>query len=172
MRIQSQHIFALLAAAVPSVAAGAEGKRDMTECKDVLYDMSTAIKTIPTPDAALEEFISGDQFADATTPCAIPTATGELAAEYTSYMSSISSWRMENIEGLSSFLEACTDVPELDSIFDQIPGGPTVCEEIVWETPSASDDNDGDDDDEGAAPRATGASITVVAIAAFVAAVL
>lgn len=150
-------------------------KRDLEECASVAQDLLPSLTNIPTPDSSLANFIAKQtQVATVTDPCVIPAVTGSLAEEYTSYASKLSSWYADQKEGLSSLLEACSDVPEVSSEIASASELATICDTVTWakETGSSSsssssdssDDNSDDDSDSAAGMKTVKAGI-IVAVA-------
>merc|ERR1712000_347182 len=106
--------------------------------------------------------------------------TGEAASDYSSYMSELSSWQIAHTDDLNSLIDACSDVPEIASSLEMLPGGFTICTEVTWASPTGGSDNDDNDDsseansensnDEGgnggnAATRETGSVAVLAAVA-------
>ena len=145
MRSQQQHLLALLVAGAAAVPLE---ERDLAECGDVAMELLPALTNIPTPDLSLASFIvEQTQLASATDPCEIPAVTGESASDYSSYMSEVSSWQIAHTDDLNSLIDACSDVPEIASSLEMLPGGFTICTEVTWASPTGGSDNDDNDDD-------------------------
>ncbi|KAI0159786.1 hypothetical protein GGR57DRAFT_458685 [Xylariaceae sp. FL1272] len=70
-------------------------------CSSVLNDIATIYADAPTPPADLATVTITD-------PCSVPTFTGKLASEYSSYVTAAESWYTEHSKELSSIVEACT----------------------------------------------------------------
>ncbi|KPM41713.1 hypothetical protein AK830_g4824 [Neonectria ditissima] len=166
-----------LSASVLAAGENALEQRDAAECSSVAIKLLPSLADVPTPDSALAEFIAEQtQLATATDGCEIPAVTGSLTSEYSSWVSELASWYEENTGAISSVLEACSDVPEIKSQFDQLPGALTVCSSLTWatETSSSSSDDDESDSDASstasgnAAPRQTGMAVAAVAMAGMV----
>merc|ERR1712000_454524 len=144
MRSQQQHLFALLVAGAAAVPLE---ERDLAECGDVAMELLPALTNLPTPDLSLASFIvEQTQLASATDPCEIPAVTGEAASDYSSYMSELSSWQIAHTDDLNSLIDACSDVPEIASSLEMLPGGFTICTEVTWASPTGGSDNDDNDD--------------------------
>merc|ERR1712000_375068 len=144
MRSQQQHLFALLVAGAAAVPLE---ERDLAECGDVAMELLPALTNLPTPDLSLASFIvEQTQLASATDPCEIPAVTGEAASDYSSYMSELSSWQIAHTDDLNSLIDACSDVPEIASSLEMLPGGFTICTEVTCASPTGGSDNDDNDD--------------------------
>merc|ERR1712000_126772 len=144
MRSQQQHLFALLVAGAAAVPLE---ERDLAECGDVAMELLPALTNLPTPDLSLASFIvEQTQLASATDPCEIPAVTGEATSDYSSYMSELSSWQIAHTDDLNSLIDACSDVPEIASSLEMLPGGFTICTEVTWASPTGGSDNDDNDD--------------------------
>ncbi|KAG9250786.1 uncharacterized protein F5Z01DRAFT_628689 [Emericellopsis atlantica] len=168
MRVAQQTTVALLA-----VGAVALDQRDINECTDYASEVYSTLMDMPTPDPSLYSFLAEQtQLATVTELCQIPQVTGSLAGEYTSYVSSVTSWIGEHSGIIESLVEACSDVPEIQSLLSAMPI-PTMCSNISWadggsdaKTTATDSGNDNSADDGGnAAGRQT------VAIGAALAAV-
>merc|ERR1712000_69582 len=72
--------------------------------------------------------------------------TGEATSDYSSYMSELSSWQIAHTDDLNSLIDACSDVPEIASSLEMLPGGFTICTEVTWASPTGGSDNDDNDD--------------------------
>ncbi|KEY67586.1 hypothetical protein S7711_08259 [Stachybotrys chartarum IBT 7711] len=138
----------LLLAGVSAVAlAGTPSKRDIEECMSLAEGMLPDLLTLPTPDDSLASFIAEQtQLATATDACVIPAVTGSMAEEYSSWASDLSSWQVARTDDLSSLYSACTDVPEISSSLAASPAMATICDEITWESPAASSENEDSND--------------------------
>ncbi|KAM0350605.1 hypothetical protein ACHAPU_003091 [Fusarium lateritium] len=152
---------ATLVAAHP--AAEHLDKRDTAECASVAQKILPDLNNAPTPSGSLESFLAKQtQLATMTDSCELPAVTGSLAKEYTSYASELSSWYMDQKNALSSLMDACSDVPEVQSQIDAVTKTGTICDKVTWasETGSASSK----DDDNAAGSNSIKAGI-VVAVA-------
>ncbi|KAF4998897.1 hypothetical protein FGRMN_2828 [Fusarium graminum] len=160
---------ATLVAAHP--AAEHLDKRDAEACASVAQKILPDLNSIPTPTGSLESFLAKQtQFATMTDSCELPAVTGSLAKEYTSYASQLSSWYMDQKSGLSSLLDACSDVPEVKSQIDAVTKTGTICDKVTWasETGSASskdDDKKGDDSAAGSNSIKAGIVVAVAGVA-------
>ncbi|KAF5019225.1 hypothetical protein F66182_8766 [Fusarium sp. NRRL 66182] len=124
-------------------------KRDTEECASVAQEILPELTNVPTPDDSLLSFIASQtQAATVTGACVFPAVTGSLAAEYTSYVSSLSSWYGDQKDAMSSLVEACSDVPEVSAQIESVRKYATTCDEISWagETGSSSSSGSNDDD--------------------------
>lgn len=104
--------------------------------------------TMPTPGPTLAAYMATDlHFQTITDECVVPAATGLVESEYSDYFSSVSSWYVDNNQGLSKMYDECyshqtmktpttTNDPEYKS-FTWTPYSPhqTYCSELVWERP-------------------------------------
>merc|ERR1712000_255033 len=72
--------------------------------------------------------------------------TGGAASDYSSYMSELSSWQIAHTDDLNGLIDACSDVPEIASSLEMLPGGFTICTEVTWASPTGGSDNDDNDD--------------------------
>ncbi|KAI6781989.1 uncharacterized protein J7T54_003408 [Emericellopsis cladophorae] len=134
MRAAQQTTVALLA-----VGAVALDQRDIDECTDYVQEIYPILTATPTLEPSLYSFLAEQtQLATITELCEIPHVTGSLAGEYTAYVSSLTSWIAENSAIFESFIEACTDVPEVQDLLNGMPV-PTMCSNISW-ADGASDD--------------------------------
>jgi hypothetical protein len=158
-------------------------KRDAKECAAVATSILPALTEIPTPDSSLASFLAKQtQIATTTDQCVIPEVTGSLAKEYTSYASKLSSWYVDQKDGISSLFEACSDVPEVSSQIESVKKYATICDKVTWakETGSAStsdssssdDKSDSDKKDAGNAAGVNSIAASIVVAVAGVAGVL
>ncbi|KAI1269039.1 hypothetical protein F5Y18DRAFT_175103 [Xylariaceae sp. FL1019] len=70
-------------------------------CQSVLSDIQTIYADAPTPPADLASVTITD-------PCSVPTFTGKLGQEYSSYVTAAESWYTEHSKELASVVAACT----------------------------------------------------------------
>ncbi|KAJ4267142.1 hypothetical protein NW762_003241 [Fusarium torreyae] len=129
-------------------------KRDAKECASVAQEILPDLTNIPTPEGSLASFIASQtQIASQTDSCVIPAVTGSMAKDYTSYVSKLSSWYDDQKAGLSSLMDACSDVPEVKSEIDSITKTASTCDKFTWakETGSSSSSSDGKKDGGNAA---------------------
>ncbi|KAF5640046.1 uncharacterized protein FTJAE_4593 [Fusarium tjaetaba] len=116
-------------------------KRDAKECASVASSILPDLTAIPTPDSTLASFLAKQtDLMTVTDQCVIPAVTGSMAKEYTSYASKLSSWYIDQKDGISSLLEACSDVPEVSSRIADLKETATICDKVTWakETGSSS----------------------------------
>ncbi|KAK7428423.1 hypothetical protein QQZ08_005042 [Neonectria magnoliae] len=174
MRAQQILLAGGVSASVLALEENPLDQRDLQECSSVAVKLLPSLAGIPTPDSSLSEFIAEQtQLATITDGCEIPAVTGSLTSEYSSWASELASWYQEHTGDLSSLVEACSDVPEVKSRLDQLPGGLTVCTSLVQPTEtSGSSDDDSDSDAQtasgNAAPRQTGMAVAAAAMAGMV----
>ncbi|KAF5724864.1 hypothetical protein FMUND_421 [Fusarium mundagurra] len=121
-------------------------KRDAKECASVASSILPDLTAIPTPDPSLASFLAKQTDAmTITDACVIPAVTGSMAKEYTSYASKLSSWYMDQKDGISSLLEACSDVPEVSSRIASLKEEATICDKVTWAKETGSSSSSGDD---------------------------
>ncbi|KAJ4188622.1 hypothetical protein NW767_011913 [Fusarium falciforme] len=174
MRFYQLLAVATAVAAAPAPEGGLD-ERDLQECYKVATSMLPKLTAIPTPDATLSSWIlQQTNLVTQTEECVIPHVTGDMAKEYSSYASELSSWYGEQVKGYSSLLDACSDVPEIQKQIESITESATMCSSMRWasETGSASSsdskDSDSKDDDDNAAssvPIKVGMAAAVAAVA-------
>ncbi|KAM0553104.1 hypothetical protein ACHAPJ_007652 [Fusarium lateritium] len=124
-------------------------KRDAKECASVAQEILPDLTNIPTPEGSLASFIASQtQIASQTDSCVIPAVTGSMAKDYTSYVSKLSSWYDDQKAGLSSLMDACSDVPEVKSEIESITKTASTCDKFTWakETGSSSSSSSSSDD--------------------------
>ncbi|KAF4964494.1 hypothetical protein FSARC_7596 [Fusarium sarcochroum] len=125
-------------------------KRDAQECASVAQDILPELTNIPTPDGSLASFLASQtQVASQTDTCVIPEITGSYAKEYTSYISKLSSWYDDQKEGLSSLIDACSDVPEVKSQIESATKDASTCDKITWAKETGSSSSSSDDKKDG-----------------------
>jgi len=160
MRAAQQTTVALLA-----VGAVALDQRDIDECTDYAMEVYSTLAAVPTPEDSLYSFLAEQtQLATVTELCQVPQVTGSLAGEYTSYVSSLTSWMDENSGIVESLIEACSDVPEVQDLINGMPV-PTMCSNITWADGGSDDKTTASDATTIAAvttPAATTATATTV----------
>ncbi|KAF5558695.1 hypothetical protein FPHYL_7286 [Fusarium phyllophilum] len=133
-------------------------KRDAKECASVASSILPDLTAIPTPDSSLASFLAKQTDAmTMTDACVIPAVTGSMAKEYTSYASKLSSWYIDQKDGISSLLEACSDVPEVSSRIASLKESATICDKVTWakETGSSSSSGDASQSSDAAAASST-----------------
>ncbi|KAF5707050.1 hypothetical protein FGLOB1_7133 [Fusarium globosum] len=120
-------------------------KRDAKECASVASSILPDLTAIPTPDSSLASFLAKQTDAmTMTDQCVIPAVTGSMAKEYTSYASKLSSWYIDQKDGISSLLEACSDVPEVSSRIAELKETATICDKVTWAKETGSSSSSGD----------------------------
>ncbi|KAF9774457.1 hypothetical protein IL306_007535 [Fusarium sp. DS 682] len=143
-------------------------KRDAKECASVASSILPDLTAIPTPDPSLASFLAKQTDAmTMTDACVLPAVTGSMAKEYTSYASKLSSWYMDQKDGISSLLDACSDVPEVSSRIASLKDSATICDKVTWakETGSSTSDSAKSSDKGNAAGLNSIKAAAVVAVA-------
>lgn len=110
-----------------SVSASVIDERDLQACGSAVAKVSPLLTEIPTPAPTLARFIA-QQEATITDQCQIPAITGSMAAEATSYFSTLSKWYDDHKKDFSDVLKACDDVAEVKEELEKA----TVCSSITW----------------------------------------
>ncbi|KAF4463990.1 hypothetical protein FALBO_9186 [Fusarium albosuccineum] len=161
----------LLAAAATAVVAQNNEKRDAEECMKVATDLLPKLTDVPTPSGSLASWLATQTQYTPTDNCEIPKITGDMADDFTSYASKLSSWYDDQKDDFSSLLDACKDVAELTSELDSLG---QICTEVTWADGGGSKSSSKDDDDNAAssAPIKAGlvagvAAVVGVFVAAF-----
>ncbi|RSL97225.1 hypothetical protein CDV31_013133 [Fusarium ambrosium] len=178
MRFYQLLAVATAVAAAPAPEGGLD-ERDLQECYKVATSLLPKLTEIPTPDATLSSWIMKQtNLVTQTDECLIPHVTGDMAKEYSSYASELSSWYGEAVDGYSSLLDACSDVPEIKSQLESITESATLCTSMKWasstgsasssdskDSSDSSDDKDDDDNAASSAPIKVGVAAAVAVLA-------
>ncbi|KAH7237080.1 uncharacterized protein BKA55DRAFT_543714 [Fusarium redolens] len=149
-------------------------KRDAKECASVASSILPDLTAIPTPDSSLASFLAKQtDVMTMTDACVLPAVTGSMAKEYTSYASKLSSWYMDQKDGISSLLDACSDVPEVSSRIASLKESATICDKVTWAketgTASSSSDDAKSSDDSKSSDKGNAAGVNSIKAAAVVA---
>ncbi|CAG9940915.1 unnamed protein product [Clonostachys rosea f. rosea IK726] len=119
-------------------------KRDMKDCYKVLAEESEALSAVPSVGADMIEFLGQQtQLLTVTDNCLIPSVTGSLAPQYTSWQKSASKWQLEHITAVHAIQSACSDVIEDMAsglglpVKDGMLGTATACTQYYFETEAA-----------------------------------
>ncbi|CAH0038832.1 unnamed protein product [Clonostachys solani] len=119
----------------------APGKRDMKDCYKVLAEESEALIAVPTVGIDMIEFLGQQtQLATVTDNCLIPSVTGSLAPQYTSWQKSVTKWQVEHSSAVQALQSACSDVMEGVvsglglPVKDGMVGTATICSQYYFET--------------------------------------
>ncbi|KAM0273582.1 hypothetical protein ACHAQH_008245 [Verticillium albo-atrum] len=157
--------------------------RDLAECSSVADDVLPLLTSAPTPNSDLAGFILTESaiFA-AEDQCAVPSVTGPMASEFTSYASALLSWQEDHISEFRILWQACSDVPGIRDQVD-LPTGSGSCASLAAQitgeaeptTTGSSGGSNGDGDSssaasgaaksesDNAAPRETGRALVGLA---------
>ncbi|VUC29359.1 unnamed protein product [Clonostachys rosea] len=119
-------------------------KRDVMDCYKVLAEESEALNAVPTVGIDMIEFLGQQtQLTTVTDNCLIPSVTGSLAPQYTSWQKSVTKWQVEHSSAVQALQSACSDVME-DMVSDLgLPvndgmlGTATLCTQYYFETEAA-----------------------------------
>ncbi|KAF4338022.1 hypothetical protein FBEOM_8123 [Fusarium beomiforme] len=121
-------------------------KRDAKECASVASSILPDLTAFPTPDSSLASYLAKQtDLVTMTDACVIPAVTGSMAKEYTSYASKLSSWYLDQRDGISSLLEACSDVPAVSSQVASLKASATICDKVTWAKETGSSDSSSGD---------------------------
>ncbi|CAG9995563.1 unnamed protein product [Clonostachys byssicola] len=119
-------------------------KREMKDCYMVLAEESDALKAVPSVGPDMLEFLAQQtQLLTVTDNCLIPSVTGSLAPQYTSWQKSASKWQLEHVTAVQAIQSACSDVIEDMAsglglpVKDGSLGTATVCSQYYFETGAA-----------------------------------
>lgn len=108
-------------------------KRDEQACLKAATEWLPTFTDVPEPPAGLQEYAQTQtQVLTITDPCVVPHVTGDMADEYTSYISELSSWYDEAQDGISSILKACSDVPAISEQLASVTESVTLCEKLTF----------------------------------------
>ncbi|KAG7129047.1 hypothetical protein HYQ45_011629 [Verticillium longisporum] len=162
----------------PTTAAAHVAGRDLAECSSVAADVLPQLTSAPTPDSDLARFILTEPaILSAEDQCAVPSVTGSMASEITSYASALLAWQEDHIGEFRSLWQACSDVPGIRDQVD-LPTGSGSCASLAAKitgvaepaatgtsgsdgSPAATDASASQSDN--AAPRASGRALVGIA---------
>ncbi|KAM0332018.1 hypothetical protein ACHAQA_002284 [Verticillium albo-atrum] len=137
--------------------------RDLAECSSVADDVLPLLTSIPTPNSELARFILTESaIVAADDQCTVPSVTGSLASEFTSYASALLSWQEGHISEFRSLWQACSDVPGIRDQVD-LPTGSGSCARLAAQItgeadPTATDSSDSGSNDNESSSAGSGAS--------------
>ncbi|KAI5458307.1 hypothetical protein BGZ63DRAFT_407592 [Mariannaea sp. PMI_226] len=147
----------LFIAGLATVASAELDQRNLADCSKGASKLQSEFYAQPTPAQSLANFIDHQITSTVTASCVVPSVTGSLASEYTSFMSDLSSWYLSYSSAYASVIKACSDVPQVTSEFATYTSD--FCSELKWERATGSGN---------AAPRETGMAMAAAAMAGFV----
>ncbi|KAK1991042.1 hypothetical protein LX36DRAFT_543953, partial [Colletotrichum falcatum] len=114
-------------------AAAAAVRRDLNACNSVATSVLPRITDgAPTPPADVAAYLALS--ATITDPCVNPTITGSVGSAYSTYASSLTSWRNDHMSDFRAVWQACSDVP---GVVDVLPTGTGQCSSLVAQITSA-----------------------------------
>ncbi|OBR04488.1 Infection structure specific protein [Colletotrichum higginsianum IMI 349063] len=157
--------------------------RGTPECTSAIYafvDAVTGSDPLPTPPLELENWAAtADLASSAADPCETLSVTGSIAPVYTSWYSSMESWRAAHMSEMRDVWHECTDIPLVSAEVQSILQSGGLCSSKLAELTSEGSGTAAATGTTGAgagaatatpnfAPRETGMAFAAAAAAGFV----